>query len=202
MYLLVFPLLYVTGLLPFVQATILQNQQVRDDPYPGQASIVTVTNNTNWRLYPPNATEISYKGRWDSQYISWWSAPGVRFGFMGDNVALSFGKYTDQGILLAWRLDGQDWQFSNVTANTTYQFVSATTTGANLTQTGQMQTFEMRVTSWGYGVQLDGVKISTNGRLVKLPNYSKNVEIIGVRDPTMHRLRKMSTDSSFALRTC
>ncbi|KAL9114850.1 MAG: hypothetical protein Q9227_001093 [Pyrenula ochraceoflavens] len=168
----------LASLATIAQATIFQNEQVRDDPYPGQATIVTAANSSAWRTYPPNATEISYKGRWDSRYISWWSAPGIKFGFTGDNIALSFGQYTSQGVLLAWRLDGQDWQFANVTANSTYQFVSATL-GANLTQAGQMQTFEMRVTNWGYGVQLTGVKTSANGGLVKLPNYSKTIEIIG-----------------------
>lgn len=172
-------LLLLTGLALSVHATIFQNQQVRSDPYPGQASLVTATNSSVWRTYSPNATEISYKGRWDSQYISWWSAPGIKFGFTGQNVALSFGRYTDQGVLLAWRLDGQDWQFANVTANATYQFVSGATTGSNLTQAGLVQTFEMRITNWGYGVQLTGVKVDANERLIQLPNYSKTIEIIG-----------------------
>ncbi|KAL9623428.1 MAG: hypothetical protein Q9160_002321 [Pyrenula sp. 1 TL-2023] len=37
----------------------------------------------------------------------------------------------------------------------------------------------MRVTNWGYGVQLTGVKVSANARLIQLPNYSKTIEIIG-----------------------
>ena len=141
-------------------ATIFQNDQIRDNPYPGQATLVTnAADATAWKIFPANTTEISYKGRWDANYISWWSVPGVKFGFTGPDVALSFGKYTSPGVLLAWRIDGQDWQFANVTANATYQFVSASTTGTNLTAAGASQTFEMRVTNWAYGVQLAGVAL-------------------------------------------
>lgn len=161
-----------------VAATIYQNTQIRTDPYPGQATLITAAA-SQWHTYPPNATEISYKGRWDSKYISWWSAPGLSFGFTGRNVALSFGNYTDVGVLLAWRIDGQDWQFSNVTANATFQFVNAGTTGANLTIAGAYQTFEMRVTNWAYGVQLKSVHVDASAKLVRLPLYRKTVEIIG-----------------------
>lgn len=92
-------------------------------------------------------------------------------------MALSFGQYTDPGVLVAWRIDGQDWQFSNVSANATYQFVSAATTGANLTAVNNTQTFELRVTNWSYGVQLTGVK--TDGKLVQVAPFQKTVEIIG-----------------------
>lgn len=51
-----------------VAATILQNGQVRDDPYPGQAPRISLDD--TWRTYEPNVPEISYKGRWDSQHIS------------------------------------------------------------------------------------------------------------------------------------
>lgn len=80
-------------------------------------------------------------------------------------------------MLVAWRIDGQDWQFSNVSANGTYQFVSASTVGANLTAANDTQTFELRVTNWAYGIQLAGVK--TNGRLVATTSFQKTVEIIG-----------------------
>ena len=76
---------------------ILQNGQLRENPYPGQAAVVSVTSNGAWKSYSPNATELSYKGRWDSKYISWWSAPGLKFGYTGQNVAISFGNYTDPG---------------------------------------------------------------------------------------------------------
>jgi hypothetical protein len=51
-------------------STILQNGQVRDTNYPN-----TVFNGSTaqFSTYPPEAAELSYKGRWDSKYISWWS---------------------------------------------------------------------------------------------------------------------------------
>ena len=76
---------------------ILQNGQLRNDPYPGQAMAVSLAANSAWRSHLPNATQLSYKGRWDSKYISWWSAPGLKFGFTGQDVAISFGNYTDPG---------------------------------------------------------------------------------------------------------
>jgi hypothetical protein len=168
----------VSFLASLVSATVYQNTQVRTDPYPGQATLFTPSA-SQWHTYAPGAAEISYKGRWDSKYISWWSAPGLKFGFTGSNIALSFGNYTDAGVLLAWRIDGQDWEFSNVTANATYHFVSAGTTGANLTAAGAYQTFEMRVTNWAYGVQLRAVHVDPSAKLVQLPLYGKTVEIIG-----------------------
>ena len=84
---------------------ILQNGQLRADPYPGQATVVAAAASSGWKSYPPNATQLSYKGRWDSKYISWWSAPGLKFGFTGQDVAISFGNYTDPGgSLLRWIL--------------------------------------------------------------------------------------------------
>ena len=83
-------------------------------------------------------------------------------------------------VLVAYRFAGQDWQFSNVTANSTYQFISPTTTGVNLTTAENgVTTFEMRVTNWAYGVQIDKVWTSANGSLVTIPNYPLALEIIG-----------------------
>lgn len=48
-------------------ATILQNGQVRDVNFPDTAIVLS---NSTWNTYPPNATEIAYKGRWDSSHIS------------------------------------------------------------------------------------------------------------------------------------
>lgn len=161
-------------------AAIYQNTQLRDDPYPGQATLLSAAEiSADWKSYPANASQLSYKGRWDSKYISWWSAPGLKFGFTGDNVAITFGNYTSDGVLLAWRVDGQDWQFSNVT-NATYQFVSPSTTGVNLTTPANaIQTFEFRVTNWAYGVQLENVLVSGTGALHKLTNFEKKIEVIG-----------------------
>lgn len=49
-------------------ATILQNGQRREDPYPGQAPEIAL--DESWYNYPPDAPEIAYKGRWDSKHIS------------------------------------------------------------------------------------------------------------------------------------
>jgi hypothetical protein len=160
----------------FASATILQNGQVRDTVFPN-TSIASVTSN------PANATEISYKGRWDDKHISWWSAPGLKFGFTGDKVAISFGKYTSDGVLIAYRFGGQDWLFTNVTAGSTHQFIDASTVGLNLTipsQKQQPQTFELRVTNYAYGIQISGIHIaSAQANLDKIPNFDKKIEVIG-----------------------
>ncbi|RAK96932.1 SGNH/GDSL hydrolase family protein [Aspergillus ibericus CBS 121593] len=156
-------------------ATILQNGQAREDPYPGQAPSISLEDGS-WRSYGPDASEISYKGRWDSKYVSWWSLPGIKLGFTGEQLALSFGPQTSEGVLLAYRIGGLDWEFSNVTANATYQFAGSSTPGLNLSNNN---TFEMRVTNWGYGVQLSGVSVASDAKLVAAPAYNKTVEIIG-----------------------
>ena len=108
MFLLKMQLFFIlTVFLSLAFGEILQNGQVRENPYPGQTTIVSVPKNGMWKSYLPNATEISYKGRWDSKYISWWSAPGLKLGFTGQAVAISFGNYTDPSGLAAralWRL--------------------------------------------------------------------------------------------------
>ena len=163
----------------FASATILQNGQVRDTDF-ANTSIASITTNSNWTSFPPNATEISYKGRWDAQHISWWSAPGLKFGFTGDKVAISFGNYTSDGVLVAYRFAGQDWLFSNVTANSTHQFVDASTVGFNLTTQAQRpQTFELRVTNYAYGVQIAGIHLAKHARLIKIPNFARKIEVIG-----------------------
>ncbi|PYH99778.1 acetylxylan esterase [Aspergillus ellipticus CBS 707.79] len=167
--------LYILAWTLQASATILQNGQVRDDPYLGQAPEVSVGDGA-WRNYGPDASEISYKGRWDSQHISWWSLPGINLGFTGNQLALSFGPQTSEGVLLAYRIGGLDWEFSNVTANASYQFAGPSTPGLDLTQN---TTFEMRVTNWGYGVQLSGVSVASDAELVVVPEYNKTVEIIG-----------------------
>lgn len=59
-----------TSFTQIVHATILQNGQVRDVHFPNTLSTASLT---NWKTYAPNSKELSYKGRWDSKYISWWS---------------------------------------------------------------------------------------------------------------------------------
>lgn len=53
-----------------VSATILQNGQVRETSFPDTRIDPA---DYSFKTYPANATEISYKGRWDSKYVSWWS---------------------------------------------------------------------------------------------------------------------------------
>tara|TARA_R110002060_G_scaffold3089_10_gene4876 strand:- start:47 stop:262 length:216 start_codon:yes stop_codon:yes gene_type:complete len=50
-------------------ATIFQNGQVRDVDFP---NTILTESLTNWKTYKPGSKELSYKGRWDSKYISWW----------------------------------------------------------------------------------------------------------------------------------
>jgi hypothetical protein len=70
--------------------------------------------------------------------------------------------------------------FTNVTHSTTHLFITQDTVGYNLTTpAGAMQTFELRVTNWAYGVQIAGVHVSSNGKLFKLPDFPKNIEVIG-----------------------
>ncbi|PSK60125.1 hypothetical protein B9Z65_1023 [Elsinoe australis] len=166
--------------LPLTSATILQNGQPRENPYPGQATLLSAEpNSTAWKTYLADATEISYKGRWDSKHISWWSAPGLKFGFTGNNVALTFGQYTSQGVLVAYRVSGLDWQFSNVTANATYQFIDSSNPAIGLRAAGEVLTFELRVSNWAYGVQIAGVNVDTDASLVRIPDFGRRIEVIG-----------------------
>ncbi|KAB8069341.1 SGNH hydrolase-type esterase domain-containing protein [Aspergillus leporis] len=151
-------------------ATILENGQERLDPYPGQVSEVSI--DPSWRSYDADASEFSYKGRWDSSYTSWWSVPGLKFGFTGDKLALSFGKNTSENVLVAYRIGGLDWEFSNVTADSAYQFVEPGSSALNETNYGDEKTFELRV-------QISGVSVASDARLVKSAEYNKTVEIIG-----------------------
>ena len=171
----------LAGCASLASAEILQNGQLREGPYPGQAPVLSLArNSSSWRSYSPNATELSYKSRWDSKHISWWSAPGLKFGFTGSDVAITFGQYTDPGILVAYRYAGQDWQFSNVSANATYHFISSSTPDVNLTQPSDgVTTFEMHVTNWAYGVQIAKVWTSATGGLVRVSDHPLMIEVIG-----------------------
>ncbi|PKY05706.1 acetylxylan esterase [Aspergillus campestris IBT 28561] len=159
-------------LLGFASASIIQNGQLRENPYPGQTPAIAL--DESWRTYAADAVEIGYKGRWDSKHISWWSAPGAKFDFTGNQVALGFGPQTSEGVLVAYRIAGLDWEFSNVTADSVHQFVGPET-GVAAEQT----TFELRVTNWAYGVQLNNVSVGVDAQLRKSPEFGKNVEIIG-----------------------
>ena len=53
--------------------TILQNGQVRELNHPNTLIATVGSNSSEWRTYGPNATEISWKGRWDSKHRGWWA---------------------------------------------------------------------------------------------------------------------------------
>ncbi|KAL4913968.1 SGNH hydrolase-type esterase domain-containing protein [Aspergillus aurantiobrunneus] len=152
-----------------VSATILENGQPRDDPYPGQLSSVDL--DSSWRTYDADSPEIAYKGRWDSQHISWWSAPGLKLQFSGSKLALSFGEHTNDGTLVAYRIGTLDWLFTNVTADATYQFVGEGTEYEELPGDGD-HIFEMRV-------QIAGASVDIDDHLRKPPAFEKKIEIIG-----------------------
>ena len=54
-------------------SVILQNGQVRETDFLDTSVASIGSNSTGWKTYGPNATELSYKGRWDSKHISWWA---------------------------------------------------------------------------------------------------------------------------------
>jgi hypothetical protein len=62
--------LCLAALAALAKGTILQNGQAKITDYPD-----TLIDPSTYALetYDANATELSYKGRWDSQKISWWS---------------------------------------------------------------------------------------------------------------------------------
>ncbi|KXX79261.1 hypothetical protein MMYC01_203980 [Madurella mycetomatis] len=159
-----------------VSSTILQNGQVRLTNFPNTRINAS---DYSFRTYPPNASEISYKGRWDSKYVSWWSAPGIKFGYTGQTVAISFGNLTSDGVLVGYRIGGLDWMFTNITAGATHLLVNPDTAGAGLTGPINPWTFEMRVTNWAYGVQIDAVHVAAGEKLIKLPDFNRRIEVIG-----------------------
>ncbi|KAL4954700.1 GDSL-like lipase/acylhydrolase domain protein [Aspergillus filifer] len=158
--------------LSFVTATVLENGQPRLNPYPGQAPLLEFGLDDSWNVYDADAEEISYKGRWDDKHISWWSTAGFKFGFTGDKLALSFGEHTSNGVLVAYRIAGLDWQFANVTANDAYEFVGPWVSGWNMTDASVQRAFELRV-------QLASVAVAPDAAIYKIEPFPKMVEIIG-----------------------
>ncbi|GAB1200401.1 hypothetical protein APSETT444_009773 [Aspergillus pseudonomiae] len=86
------------------------------------------------------------------------NVPGVKFAFTGDKLAVSFGENTSKNVLVAYRIGGLDWEFSNVTANSAYQFVKPGSSALDETEYADDKTFEMRV-------QIDGVSVASDARL-------------------------------------
>lgn len=90
------------AVLSLVSSTILQNGQVRITSYPN-----TVIDPTRykWKTYPQSAHEISYKGRWDSKFISWWSwVVASAFPLHGDFFLLELNQLNEVGDALVFRL--------------------------------------------------------------------------------------------------
>lgn len=157
-------------------ATILENGQERLDPWPGQAPQIDLDD--SWKTYEADTPEVAFKGRWDSQHVSWWSAPGIKTEFTGNKLAVSFGPKTSDGALVAYRVGNLDWQYSNVTADSTYQFYGEESDFGDVPlDTGKV--FEMRVTNWGIGVQVASVSSGSDAHLNVPPKFDKKVEVIG-----------------------
>lgn len=72
-----------------------------------------------------------------------------------------------------------DWQFTNVTSGGTHLLVTAATEGVNQTYPYNPLTFELRVSNWGYGIQIDQVHVAAGQTLASVPNYGRAVEFIG-----------------------
>lgn len=82
-------------------------------------------------------------------------------------------------MLVAYRINGEDWQFSNITTNATHLLVSPSTEGVDLTSPISPSTFELRVTNWAYGVQVKSVHVAAGASLIKLKDYNRRIEVIG-----------------------
>lgn len=80
---------------------------------------------------------------------------------------------------MGYRLSGMDWEFTNVTAGGTHQFISESTPGVNETEPFDPNVFEMRVSNWGYGVQVDKVHVSEGESIEKLAPRPRSIEFIG-----------------------
>ncbi len=94
-------------------------------------------------------------------------------------MAITFGAYTTDTTLIGYRIDGQAWQFTNVTTNATHLLVSPSTPGVNLTSPVNPSTFEMRVTNWAYGVQIAAVHVGKAEKLTKVQDFGRTIEVIG-----------------------
>ncbi|KAF2689073.1 hypothetical protein K458DRAFT_461912 [Lentithecium fluviatile CBS 122367] len=171
---------YFCWLVTLSTATIFENGRERETHFVDTKISSITSNSTGWKTFGPNATELSYKGRWDSNHVSWWAAPGLKFAFTGQNLAITFGPQTTDTVLIAYRLSGLDWQLTNLTTGATHHLIRPTTPGLNATLPTQLPlTFELRVTNWGYGVQISGIHLSPNATLIKVPDYGRRIEFIG-----------------------
>ncbi|KAI5921160.1 Lipase, GDSL-like protein [Camillea tinctor] len=159
-----------------VKGSIYQNGQLRITNYPN----TKVNRSTyDFQTYDADAAELSYKGRWDSNKVSFWSAAGLVFGFTGDTVAITFGGATIDTTLIGYRISGMDWNFTNVTSGATHMLVTPETLGVDQPDPFNPQRFELRVSNWGYGVQIDKVHVAAGQSLIKIPNFNRTIEFIG-----------------------
>ena len=94
-------------------------------------------------------------------------------------MAITFGPHTVNATLVGYRFDGLDWQFTNVTTGGTHLFARAPGSPANATFPFNPSTFELRVSNWGYGVQVGRVHVAAGERLVRVPDFGRTVEFIG-----------------------
>lgn len=101
-------------------------------------------------------------------------APGLKFAFTGQNLAISFGAHTSPGVLIAYRISGLDWQFTNLSASSTHHLILSKALPTQLPLT-----FELRVTNWAYGVQISSVHVSSNSSIIKVPEFERSIEFIG-----------------------
>jgi lysophospholipase L1-like esterase len=88
-------------------------------------------------------------------------------------------------VLVGYRFDSLDWQFTNISASSTHEFISPKVQYhgpqqvAVSSSTSNPRTFELRVTNWAYGVQIESIHISRKGTLSTIPSYARTIEIIG-----------------------
>ncbi|KAK5800855.1 hypothetical protein VI817_003067 [Penicillium citrinum] len=164
---------HLFGLLAFslsATATILENGQERLDPWPGQAPQIDLDD--SWKTYEADEPEVAFKGRWDSQHVS--CTLSDAFPHMMQYIltlAVSFGPKTSDGALVAYRVGNLDWQYSNVTADSTYQFIGEESNLGDIPlETGKV--FEMRV-------QVASVSSGSDAQLNVPPKFDKKVEVIG-----------------------
>jgi hypothetical protein len=61
------------SLIALSTSTIYENGQERVTHFQDTKIASITSNSTGWKTFGPNATELSYKGRWDSDHVSWWA---------------------------------------------------------------------------------------------------------------------------------
>jgi hypothetical protein len=57
-------------LVSIVQPSIIENGRLRLETYPKTEIAPVTASSDSWITFLPNTTELSYKGRWDTKYIS------------------------------------------------------------------------------------------------------------------------------------